>query len=101
LWGRTLKFEWDPEKDRINIARHGISFAAAAAFDWQHAQIFTDDRKDYGEDRFQARGMLAGRLHFAVFTLRGDRVRLISLRRANKRERRDHAAIFGRNTRDP
>jgi uncharacterized DUF497 family protein len=96
-----LDFEWDPEKDRINIARHGISFAKAAAFDWQGAQVFTDDRQDYGEDRFQARGMLGGRLHFVVFTLRGDRVRLISLRKANKRERRDHVTGIGRDRRDP
>lgn len=96
-----MKFEWDPEKDRINIAQHRISFAEAVAFDWQGAQVFTDDRQDYGEDRFQARGFLNGRLHFAVFTLRGDRLRLISLRKANKRERRDHAAETGRDTRNP
>lgn len=96
-----MNFEWDSEKDRIDIARHGISFAEAAAFDWQGAQIFTDDRRDNGEDRFQARGMLAGRLHFVVFTLRGDRLRLTSLRKANKRERRDHAAEIGHEPRNP
>ena len=93
-----MNFEWDPEKDRINIAQHGLPFAAARDFDWQGAQVFTDDRQEYGETRFQARGMLAGRLHFVVFTLRGDRLRIISMRRANKRERRDHAAELDRNT---
>jgi uncharacterized DUF497 family protein len=45
-----------------------------------------DDRYDYGEDRTQTLGLIGGRLHMLVFTMRGDVLRAISLRKANRRE---------------
>lgn len=49
-----------------------------------------DDRYDYGEQRFQALGLIGGRLHMLAFTMRGQTLRAISLRRANARERKRH-----------
>ena len=54
------------------------------------ARGLPDDRHDYGEGRHVLFGRLAGRLFVVVFTDRGDRRRIISARKANARERRDH-----------
>jgi hypothetical protein len=64
----------------------GISFELAARFEWVGARIVEDLRKDYGERRFQALGLSENRLHMMVFTSRANKVHVISLRRANKRE---------------
>jgi uncharacterized DUF497 family protein len=56
------------------------------AFEWDSALIVEDIRKDYGERRFQALGLIEGRLHVLVFTPRAGKTHVISLRKANKRE---------------
>ena len=83
-----LKFEWDEPKRRANLEKHGIDFADIAAFDWQTAVIVEDRRSEYGEPRFSATGVIVNRLHVVVFTPRADVIRIISLRRANKRDHR-------------
>ncbi len=83
-----LEYEWDDAKRQANLERHGLDFAAMEAFDWDGAVIFEDDRFDYGETRFVAYGRIHGRLVAVVYTLRGDAVRVISLRKANTREER-------------
>lgn len=85
-----MKISFDPEKNEKNIAERGISFERAADFDWSSALIVEDDREDYGELRFQALGLIAGRLHMLVFSPRQGRVHIISLRKANKREVKRH-----------
>ena len=85
-----MQVEFDSAKDRANQRKHGVSLAAAAEMDFLAAQIVRDDRRDYGEARFRACGWIGGRLHMLVFTLRGDVLRAISLRKANDRERRRH-----------
>lgn len=59
-----------------------------ARFDWASAVIVSDDREEYGEVRLRVTGLIDGRLHMAVVTPRGERLRLISLRKANNRERK-------------
>ena len=66
----------------------GISFERAAAFGWDKALIAEDMRRDYGERRFQALGVIDGRLHVLVFTPRAGKTHIISLRKANQREGR-------------
>ncbi len=83
-----MKIEFDPDKDDINRAKHGISLAVAADMDLAAALIEPDQRHPYGEARFQAIGPIAGRLHLLIFTMRGDTVRAISMRKANARERK-------------
>jgi uncharacterized DUF497 family protein len=79
---------FDPAKSERNIASRGISFVVAESFEWETALIAEDLRKGYGERRFQALGLIAGRLHAMVFTPRAGKVHVISLRKANRREMR-------------
>jgi uncharacterized DUF497 family protein len=81
-----MDISFDPAKDARNVARRGISFARAEDFDWAGALIVEDTRRDYGEPRFQALGVIEDRLHMLVFTPRADTVHIISLRKANDRE---------------
>ncbi len=81
-----MLYEWDPCKADINLAKHGISFSAATRFDWERAIVRTDDRRDYGERRWIAIAPIEDRVHVLVFTMRASRIRVISLRKANRRE---------------
>ena len=81
-----MRIEYDPVKNARNIALRGLSFELAGEFEWNSALIAEDRRKDYGEPRFIAVGLLHGRLHVVVFSPRGQSVRIVSLRRANGRE---------------
>jgi uncharacterized DUF497 family protein len=79
----------DPEKDRLNIAQHGMSLHEAERFDFDTAEIEEDTRARYGEQRFRG----VGRLHNGptvvfAFAYRGEKVRAISLRKATPKERR-------------
>jgi uncharacterized protein len=82
-----VKLEFDPVKDQINLRKHGVSLAAAAEIDLDGAVVIEDRRFDYGEARFIAYAPISGRLHVLWFTMRGDVLRAIGLRRANLRER--------------
>ena len=87
-----MHFEWDPEKARANLAKHGISFEEAmrAFLDPLSVTILDPDHTE-GEDRFVLIGQSpTGRLLVVVHTDRGDAVRLISARRATRRERRTY-----------
>lgn len=86
-----MKIEFDPLKNLQNIAKHGLSLGDVVDCDWQTALYVIDDRLDYGEVRYSAMVLLHGRLHNAVFTYRGDVMRVISLRKANKREEASYA----------
>jgi uncharacterized DUF497 family protein len=79
-------YDWNPAKQAVNQAKHGISFASAEGFDWPTALVAEDLRKNYGERRFVALGKIRQRVHVLVFTPRGEKVWLISLRKANARE---------------
>ncbi len=87
-----MQYEWDDEKARSNLERHGIDFMDAAWFEWEAAKIAEDCRHDYGEKRFMAHGYILNRLVVLVFTMRGDIVRIISLRKANKREVKNYGS---------
>ena len=85
-----MEIEFDPDKDRENRPKHGISLAETARMDLAAASIEPDERYDYGETPYRACGPIDGRLHMLVFTMRGSGLRAISLRRANAREVREH-----------
>jgi uncharacterized DUF497 family protein len=80
-------FEWDEGKRRKNLEKHGVDFDRAYDFDWDGALIFPDHRLDYQEKREWALGLIEDRLYVVVFTLRGEACRIISMRKANDRER--------------
>ena len=81
-----MGLEYDPEKNAANIAARGLSFDLVAEFDWHGALMLEDTRHTYGEPRYQALGMIRGRLHMLVVTFRGANIRVISLRRAEDAE---------------
>lgn len=84
-----MPITFDPAKNAWNIAERGLSFEEAAELDWQTALVREDDRHGYGETRLRVLALLRGRLHAAVVTHRGgDELRVISFRRANRREKR-------------
>lgn len=81
-----MTVSFDPAKDAINRAKHGLSLAQAEMGDWTAAYIAMDDRQDYGEVRWYAYLPIGGRVHVVVYTERDGITRIISLRRANPRE---------------
>jgi uncharacterized protein len=82
-------FEWDEGKRQANLAKHGVDFAEAEGFDWDTAKQCPDERLDYGEARTKATGLIGNRVHVLVYAPRGMTKRIISLRKANRREIRD------------
>ena len=79
-----MPIEFDPAKDEVNIAKHGISLSRAA--DFEILAFIEDDRLEYGETRYRAWGRIDGLFYCLAFTRRGKKVRAISLRRAHKKE---------------
>ena len=86
-----MHYEFDPAKDESNFDKHGLSLADADGFEWDTAVVHEDTRMQYPEPRHQAIGYIDDRLHVMVFCLRADSVRVISLRKANKREENRYA----------
>ncbi len=82
-----MQYDWDESKRVANLAKHGVDFIEAEDFDWKTAIEAQDNRIDYGEERWVALGFIGHRLHILIYTRRKGAIRLISLRRANKRER--------------
>jgi uncharacterized protein len=88
-------FEWDEEKNAINIQKHGLDFTDG----WEvfQAPMLTalDTREDYGEDRWIGIGLLQARIVVIVFTEHeSDTIRVISLRKAVKHERLQYEQIL-------
>ena len=81
-----MQFDFDPGKDATNLSKHGLSLAAAAELSWEAALVWLDDRADYGEVRMVALAPLGDILFFVAFVDREPVRRIISLRRANRRE---------------
>jgi uncharacterized DUF497 family protein len=85
-------YVWDETKRTSNRRKHAVDFASIADFELETAVTTKDDRKNYGEDRFRAIGLINARLHVLVFTPRGGLYRVISLRKANAKEIENYAA---------
>lgn len=88
----TMKFEWDEEKNRENIRKHGIDFADAIEV-FRHPMLTSlDDRRDYGEDRWSSIGIMKSTVAVVVY-LEWDgenRIRFISARKALRHERKQY-----------
>jgi uncharacterized protein len=82
-----VEITFDPRKSERNFRLRGISFDKASEFDFSSATFDRDSRKDYGEIRTLALGYIGETLHALVFTVRDGAIRVISLRRANRKER--------------
>ena len=85
-----MEFEWDESKARTNLRRHRVDFAdAAAMFRDDRAITVTDDDPD--EERYVTIGTDAlDRVLVAVYTMRGEHLRIISARRATAREQTEY-----------
>ena len=63
-----MKFEWDEQKNEINIAKHGFDFADAQQVFCSPMVVEPDERYNYGEERWSGTGMLQGRVVVIVYT---------------------------------
>ena len=88
--GHGLAITYDPDNDAADLAKHGISLVIGHAVLANAVTTRMDDRFAYGEERFVTFGYADDRLHVAVYTVRGDAIRLISVRKANQREQQRH-----------
>ncbi len=83
-----VQFEWNEAKRAGNLAKHGIDFVDAMEMFAAPMFVKSDERKDYGEPRWQGLGIVQGRLMVVAYTKREpNTVRIISLRKANRREK--------------
>lgn len=81
-----MRVEFDPAKDKANRAAHGVSLAVAEHLDRDAALVWIDDRFEYEELRVIALAPESSMLYYVAFVERGEARRIISLRRATRRE---------------
>ena len=82
-----MKLSWDEAKRQTTLAERGIDFAFANEMFGVNEYIIEDLRNDYGEKRYVSLGFINKRLCVVVWTPRGDRRHIISMRKANDREK--------------
>ena len=86
-----MEFEWDEAKNNACLERRGFDFAHAVnAFHDPHRIVVQDQRRDYGEERYRLLGTVDGRTYVVVYTMRGQVLRFISARKANRKEVADY-----------
>ena len=81
-----MRIEFDPAKDSTNQEKHGASLSVAIELDWEAALVWVDERFEYGETRMIALAPRVNILYCVAFVDRGEVRRIISLRRASRRE---------------
>ena len=87
-----MKITFDPAKRAVTLAERGLGFEDAAEVFLGDTLDFPDDRRDYGELRIVTVGHLRGRMLIVIWTPRGSARHIISMRKANAREK----ARFGK-----
>ena len=93
----VVEFQWDEKKNRENLQKHGLSFEDAAGIFDGETVTYLDDRFEYGEKRYITLGSLDERVIVIVHTLRGETIRIISMRKANGREKKIYQERLGKN----
>jgi uncharacterized DUF497 family protein len=88
-----MDFEWDSAKELANRKKHGVDFRTAAKVLLDPHVIELDDLDAAGELRFNAIGLVEGRMLFVTYTMRDDIVRIISARGAEPHEKRKYHEI--------
>jgi uncharacterized DUF497 family protein len=81
-----VKLAFDPAKSERNTKSRSLAFDRAVDFGWETAIYYEDEREDYPETRIIAMGFLGVRLHVVCFAPINGGVRIISFRKANRRE---------------
>jgi uncharacterized DUF497 family protein len=85
-----IKFEWDSNKNDRNFKKRGLDFEDAVIVFSGPTIHMEDQRENYGESRWIVYGLLMEVVVVIVYTVRGDRIRIISMRRATKKEQRQY-----------
>jgi len=83
-----MRITFDEAKDALNNRKHGVSLSEAEKLEWDDALIWQDTRRDYGEARMVALCAIGERLYCVVYVDRNDARRVISLRKANNKEKK-------------
>lgn len=84
---KQIRFVWDATKSDSCFKDRGFDFAyAASVFTDPFKLVETDNRFSYGEDRYKLIGSIEGRLYVVIYTVRERAIRIISARKANRRE---------------
>lgn len=93
-----MELAWDAAKRRANYAKHGLDFRDAEKVFQGITLTAEDDRQDYGEKRFISLGLLDDVVVVVVYTERSGKTRIISMRKANQKERQayEEKISFGR-----
>lgn len=82
-----MELEWDEAKRESNLVKHGLDLAISLELFGEYFMERLDTRRDYGEDRWVALGMIRAIVVVLIYTERDDKLRPISLRRATALER--------------
>ncbi len=85
-----MDVEWNEKKRLSNLAKHRVDFADAARVFEGPIRVREERRRDYGEDRFSVFGEVDELLLYVVYTRRGDKIRIITARRAGSHEREEY-----------
>ncbi|OGV74917.1 MAG: hypothetical protein A3K19_09130 [Lentisphaerae bacterium RIFOXYB12_FULL_65_16] len=96
-----MRFEWDEDKRRDNLRKHGLDFRDAEQVFAGVVLTWEDERAAYGEQRFLAFGLLQGRVVAVAYTWRGEAMRLISMRKAASDEEQTYFREVGNGFRAP
>jgi uncharacterized protein len=88
-----MELEWDEEKRQRNLRERGLDFADVVYFDPESILVDVDTRRDYGEIRYNWTGYLDGVLCRLCWTPRNGRMRIISMRKINDRERKVYERV--------
>jgi uncharacterized DUF497 family protein len=87
----SLEFEWDPAKAKSNLYKHSVPFLMACEVFKDESRVErVDDFGEHNEERWIVLGRIGHTVLSVVFTQRGERIRLISARRANRDEERTY-----------
>ena len=81
-----MRIDFDPTKDKLNLADHGLSLSFARDLAWDEALVWVDERYEYDELRIIGLVPEGTRLYYVAFVDRGKTRRIISLRHAERRE---------------
>ena len=86
-----MLFEWDEAKNAACFTYRGFDFAYALRAFFDDRRVVARDRRwDYGEDRYRLLGVIEGRVFVLIYTMRGSTIRIISARKANRKEIREY-----------
>ena len=89
-----MRFIFDPAKDKLNRAQHGLSLAFAKRLVWDEALVRMDDRYEYDEVRMIGLVPQGNDLYYVAFVDRGEVRRVISLRFAERKEIRHYVENY-------